>query len=120
MLLNSKSGKLKRTLLLRICYNNNDRTIMEQKQYRMTRNHLLKLSDTYDTKNPHKISYLTSLTSFNLKTKSVHKFSNQIVKDKDKCSGITSIKVDWKRQFHVLFICPKKVRNNSEGRINFD
>jgi hypothetical protein len=110
MKLDPTSGKLSRKLQLRIAYNNNDRDIRELKHYRMTEKRLLKLSDTYDFKN---MSYLTSLTSFNLETKQVHKFSNRIVRDKDKCSGITSIKVDWRRQFHVLFVNPKKHRSNS-------
>lgn len=114
---NSQTGKMQRVLLLRITYNNNDRAIRELKHYKMTSKYLLKLSDTYDFKN---MSYLTSLTSFNLETKEIHKFSNRIVRDKDKCSGITSIKVDWRRQFHVLFVNPKKQRSNSAEEMNAD
>ena len=114
--LSPKSG-IKRRLVLRICYNNNDRGIRELKHYKMTSKYLLKLSDTYDFKN---MSYITQLTSFNLHTKEFHKFSNRITRDKDKCSAIESIKVDWRRQFHVLFVNPKKQRCNSAEEVSMD
>jgi hypothetical protein len=43
-----------------------------------------------------------------------------IARDKDKCSGIVSIKVDWRRQFHVLLVNPKKLRSNSGEQLMND
>lgn len=94
----------KRTRVLRICYNNNDRKNREIRKYFMTDNKILKIADTPKTDSG---SFYTSMNIMNLENKIFSKFCAKIELT-PAYKSIKSVALDWDNKYQVLVMTPKK------------